>query len=276
MNILLSNDDGVNAVGIAILFEHLSKQHNVMVVAPDRNCSGMSNALSLHSPLRIEKMSNGFYAVNGTPSDCVQLGINRFSNEAPSLDKEPSASKDPSVNKKPSANKEPDLVVSGINHGANLGDDTIYSGTVAAALEGRHMGLPAIAVSLCSKKDDYFNTAARVTCDIIQRLASHPLEQNEILNINVPAIPYDLIKGIRATRLGKRHRAETMVESKDPFGRTIYWYGKLGAEQDAGEGTDFFAVNNNYCSVTPLSVDMTVHKKVSKMNAWLNTKEIEG
>ncbi|MFT6086379.1 MAG: 5'-nucleotidase [Glaciecola sp.] len=249
MNILLSNDDGVNAAGIAVLFEHLSKEHDVTVIAPDRNCSGMSNALSLHTPLRIEQMPNGFFAVNGTPSDCVQLGINKFMLQ------------------------EPDLVVSGINHGANLGDDTIYSGTVAAALEGRHMGLPAIAVSLCSKKTDYFDTAAKVTCDIIRRLTSHPLKQNEILNINVPAIPFDLMKGIVATRLGKRHRAETMVQSTDPFGKTIYWYGQLGSEQDAGEGTDFDAVNNNYCSVTPLSVDMTVHEKVSKMNTWLNTKD---
>lgn len=249
MNILLSNDDGVNAKGIAVLCEYLSKEHNVTVIAPDRNCSGMSNALSLHSPLRIEKMPNGYYAVNGTPSDCVQLGINRFM--------------------KP----EPDLVVSGINHGPNLGDDTIYSGTVAAAMEGRHMGLPAIAVSLNSKKEDHFDTAARVTCDIIRRLASHPLAQNEILNVNVPAIPYESIKGIVATRLGKRHRAETMVQSTDPFGRTIYWYGKLGSEQDAGEGTDFDAVSKDFCSVTPLSVDMTVHEKVSKMNTWLSTNE---
>jgi 5'-nucleotidase len=248
MNILLSNDDGVNAEGIAVLFEHLSKEHNVTVFAPDRNCSGMSNALSLHTPLRIEKMPSGFYAVNGTPSDCVQVALNRFISD------------------------EPDLVVSGINHGPNLGDDTIYSGTVAAALEGRHMGLPAIAVSLCSKRNSDFNSAAKLTCDIIRRLASHPLEQNEILNVNVPAIPYEEIKGIVATRLGKRHRAETMVESQDPFGRTIYWYGKLGDEQDAGEGTDFDAVNNGFCSVTPISVDMTVHEKISKMNTWLNTK----
>jgi 5'-nucleotidase len=267
VNILLSNDDGVNAVGIAVLYEHLSKEHNVTVIAPDRNCSGMSNALSLHTPLRIEQMPNGFYAVNGTPSDCVQLGINRL------MKKKPSGCKEPLAYKEPSAYKEPDLVVSGINHGPNLGDDTIYSGTVAAALEGRHMGLPAVAVSLCSKKENYFNTAARLTCDIIRRLASHPLGPNEILNVNVPAIPYDSINGICATRLGKRHRAETMVESEDPFGRTIYWYGKLGSEQDAGEGTDFYAVNNGYCSVTPLSVDMTVHEKVSKMNAWLKTTE---
>jgi 5'-nucleotidase len=248
MNILLSNDDGVNAKGIAVLYEHLSKEHEVTVIAPDRNCSGMSNALSLRTPLRLEELPKGFYALNGTPSDCVQLGINKF------------------------MKNEPDLVVSGINHGPNLGDDTIYSGTVAAALEGRHVGLPAIAVSLCSKTEDHFASAAKITCDIIRRLATHPLEQNEILNINVPAIPYADIKGIIATRLGKRHRAETMVESEDPFGNTIYWYGKLGSGQDAGEGTDFDAVNKGYCSVTPMSVDMTVHQKVSKMNTWLNTK----
>jgi 5'-nucleotidase len=246
MNILLSNDDGVNAKGIAVLFEHLSKEHRVTVLAPDRNCSGMSNALTLQSPLRIEKMSNGFFAVNGTPSDCVQLGINLFMHE------------------------EPDLVVSGINQGPNLGDDTIYSGTVAAALEGRHLGLPAIAVSLCGSKEDNFDTAARITCNIIGQLESHPLQRNEILNINVPPVAYADIKGIKATRLGKRHRAGTMFKSEDPFGHTIYWYGKIGAGQDAGEGTDFDAVDKGYCSVTPLSVDMTVHGQVSKMNAWLN------
>jgi 5'-nucleotidase len=249
MNILLSNDDGVNAKGIAVLHEYLAKEHKVTVIAPDRNCSGMSNALSLHTPLRIEQMPNGFYAVNGTPSDCVQLGIGCFMPE------------------------EPDLVVSGINHGPNLGDDTIYSGTVAAALEGRHMGLPAIAVSLNSKQEDYFSSAAKITCDIIRRIASHPLAPNEILNVNVPAIAYEDIKGIVATRLGKRHRAETMVQSADPFGRTIYWYGKLGSEQDAGEGTDFAALNQGFCSVTPMSVDMTVHEKVNSMNAWLSKED---
>lgn len=245
MKILLSNDDGVHARGISVLFDYLSQEHQVTVVAPDRNCSGMSNALSLQSPLRLQQMQNGFYAVNGTPSDCVQIGISHLLEE------------------------EPDLVVSGINHGPNLGDDTIYSGTVAAALEGRHMGLPALAVSLCGKQNEQFETAAAMTCKIIQRLANHPLSSDEILNINVPNIALEEIKGIRATRQGRRHRADTMLKTLDPFGQTIYWYGKLGAEADAGKGTDFDAVNQGYCSVTPLSVDMTVHQHIEKMNTWL-------
>ncbi|MFW8590720.1 5'/3'-nucleotidase SurE [Glaciecola sp. 2405UD65-10] len=245
MRILLSNDDGVFAKGIEVMHAYLSQKHEVTVIAPDRNCSGMSNALSLHQPLRIQKTEKGFYSVNGTPSDCVQLGINSGMFE------------------------EPELVVSGINHGANLGDDTIYSGTVAAALEGRHLGHPALAVSLCGKKDQLFETAAKLSCDIIDKLASHPLENNQILNINVPNIPLEQIQGIRSTRCGKRHRAETMVKSTDPFGNTIFWYGKLGEELDAGIGTDFDAVAKGYCSVSPLSTDMTVHKQIKAMKPWL-------
>ncbi|MGQ8366266.1 5'/3'-nucleotidase SurE [Glaciecola sp. 1036] len=244
MRILLSNDDGVLAEGLHCMYEYLSGEFDVTVIAPDRNCSGMSNALSLHSPLRISKTKNGFYAVNGTPSDCVQLGVNSGYFE------------------------EPDLVVSGINHGPNLGDDTIYSGTVAAALEGRHLGLPAIAVSLCSKQDQKFETAAKLTLDIIKRLEDHPLESNQILNINVPNLPFREIKGIMATRCGKRHRAETMLQDIDPFGNQIFWYGRLGNELDAGEGTDFHAVANGYCSVSPLSTDMTVHKQVMSLKKW--------
>lgn len=251
MRILLSNDDGVFAKGLETMHRYLSKSHTVTVIAPDRNCSGMSSALSLQHPLRIQKNEQGFYSVNGTPSDCVQLGVNsgQFN--------------------------EPELVVSGINHGPNLGDDTIYSGTVAAALEGRHLGLPAIAVSLCKEKNssvpDQFETAARLTCEIINKIADHPLEVNQILNINVPNLPYEQIKGIRATRCGKRHRAETMVTSADPFGKTIYWYGKLGKELDAAEGTDFHAIANDFCAVTPLSTDMTVHQQIPCLKSWLET-----
>jgi 5'-nucleotidase len=252
MRILLSNDDGVFAKGIEVMHHYLSKLHDVTVVAPDRNCSGMSNALSLHHPLRIQKTEQGFYSVNGTPSDCVQLGVNSGQFE------------------------EPELVVSGINHGANLGDDTIYSGTVAAALEGRHLGHPAIAVSLCSHKQsnahEYFETAAKLTCQIIDTMASHPLEAKQILNINVPNMAIEDIKGIRATRCGKRHRAETMVKSQDPFGNDIFWYGKLGKELDAGQGTDFFAIANQFCSVSPLSTDMTVHQQITPMKPWLETQ----
>ncbi|MBO7922037.1 5'/3'-nucleotidase SurE [Alteromonas sp. K632G] len=245
MKILMSNDDGVFAKGLAILHKTIASEHDITVIAPDRNCSGASNALSLHQPLRIQRMDSGFYSVNGTPSDCVHLGISRILKD------------------------DPELVVSGINHGANLGDDVVYSGTVAAATEGRYMGLPAIAVSLASKKGENFETAARVVLDIIRKLQSHPLPANQILNVNVPDIPYDELKGIEVTRQGRRHRAEPMFEDKDPFGQTIYWYGPAGSEQDAGPGTDFHAVANGYCSVTPLSVDMTAYQSLDNMKEWL-------
>lgn len=245
MRILLSNDDGVFAKGIEVLHEYLREKHEVTVIAPDRNCSGMSNALSLHNPLRLQKNERGFYSVNGTPSDCVQLGVNS------------------------GAFEEPELVVSGINDGPNLGDDTIYSGTVAAALEGRHLGLPALAISLCSKKDKHLATAAQLTCDLIDKLVDHPLQNSQILNVNVPNLSLEQIKGFQVTRCGKRHRAETMVKSNDPFGNEIFWYGKLGDELDAGVGTDFHAIANGFCSVTPLSTDMTVHAQISAMQSWL-------
>lgn len=245
MKILLSNDDSVFAKGIATLYAALATRHDVTVIAPDRNCSGASNALSLHQPLRIQQMENGFYAVNGTPSDCVHLGVNSFMEE------------------------DPELVVSGINHGANLGDDVIYSGTVAAATEGRYMGLPAIAVSLCNYEGGHFETAARVVVEIIDKLITHPLPANQILNINVPDLPYEQLAGVKVTRQGRRHRAESMVKAKDAFGRPIYWYGPAGAEQDAGPGTDFHAIANGYCSVTPLSVDMTARDSIEEMEKWL-------
>lgn len=245
MKILISNDDGVFAKGLKVLQEHIAGEHDCVVVAPDRNCSGFSNALSLSMPLRINKMENGFYAVNGTPSDCVHLALNCFLEE------------------------DPELVISGINHGANLGDDVIYSGTVAAATEGRYMGLPAIAVSLASHDGQHFETAARVVLDIINHLIQHPLPPDQILNINVPDIPYEQLRGIQVTRQGRRHRAESMVKSRDAFGREIYWYGRVGQEQDAGEGTDFYAVANNYCSVTPLSVDMTAYQSMETTRDWI-------
>lgn len=248
MRLLLSNDDGVFAQGLDVLYQELSKQHTITVIAPDRNCSGASNALSLRTPLRMQKMQNGFYAVNGTPSDCVHVGINRF------------------------MERDPELVISGINHGPNLGDDVIYSGTVAAATEGRYMGLPAIAVSLANYEGEHFATAAKIVADIIAMLPEHPLQPNEILNVNVPDIPYHEVKGIKVTRLGRRHRAETMIKTQDPAGREIYWYGPVGNEQDAGEGTDFFAVANGYASVTPLSVDMTAYDSLQNMSKWLDNK----
>ncbi|MGJ8681257.1 5'/3'-nucleotidase SurE [Paraglaciecola sp.] len=245
MNILLSNDDGVFAKGLNALYLELSQKHQVTVIAPDRNCSAASNALSIQTPLRVHKMENGFYAVNGTPSDCVHLGINQL------------------------LSQEPDLVISGINHGANLGDDVIYSGTVAAATEGRHMGLPAIAVSLASRQAKHFTGAAKVVADIIQQLAEHPLPADQILNINAPDIPQQDIKGIKVTRQGKRHKAENMTKAQDPHGRDIYWYGDVGPELDAGPGTDFHAIANSYCSITPLSIDMTAHKSLKQLSQWI-------
>lgn len=246
MKILISNDDSVFAKGIKVLYKKLNQEHDCTVVAPDRNCSGNSNALSLQSPLRIQQIEGGFYKVNGTPSDCVHLAVNRFLDE------------------------DPELVVSGINHGANLGDDVVYSGTVAAATEGRYMGLPAIAVSLVQKEGgQFFETAAQIVLDIINHLNEHPLPADQILNINVPDIPYEKLKGIQVTRQGRRHRSESMVKAKDPFGKEIYWYGAVGQEQDAGPGTDFYAIANGYCSVTPLSVDMTAYQSLDNMKDWI-------
>ena len=246
MRILLSNDDGVNALGIHVLYEQLSKIADVLVVGPDRNCSGASNSLTLLNPLRATILDNGFIAINGTPTDSVHLGISQL------------------------MSPQPELVVAGINHGANLGDDVLYSGTVAAATEGRHMGMPAIAVSLVSKEENNYYTAAMVTVKVIQHLKAHPLPTDQILNINVPDLPLNQLKGIKATRLGHRHKAETMKKMLDPWGRDIYWYGRLGAELDAGEGTDFHAIANGYASVTPLTVDMTAYKSLEKMSQWIS------
>jgi len=245
MRILLSNDDGVHAKGMQVLQQALSQIAEVTTVGPDRNCSGASNSLTLINPLRVQQMDNGFLAVNGTPTDCVHLAIRQL------LD------------------FTPDLVVAGINHGANLGDDVLYSGTVAAATEGRHLGLPAIAVSLAGHDDDYFATAAYVTVQVIKKLKSHPLPADQILNINVPAVAIDQLKGIQVTRLGRRHKAETMTSTTDPWGRKIYWYGSLGPELDAGEGTDFHAVANGYASITPLQIDMSAYKSMDRLQQWL-------
>ncbi len=245
MRILLSNDDGVYAKGILVLHQALSSIADVTTVGPDRNCSGASNSLTLLNPLRTQRLDNGFIAVNGTPTDCVHLAISQLCAQTP------------------------DLVVAGINHGANMGDDVLYSGTVAAATEGRHLGLPAIAVSLAGYNDEHFETAAYVTLQVIKKLKSHPLPADQILNINVPAIPVSELKGIQVTRLGRRHKAETMTSTTDPWGRAIYWYGSLGPELDGGEGTDFYAVANGYASITPLQIDMTAYRSIEPLRDWL-------
>jgi 5'-nucleotidase len=246
MNILLSNDDGYQAPGLVMLAEQLSDVGEIVVVAPDQDRSGASNSLTLVNPLRARTMENGFIRVDGTPTDCVHLAITGL------------------------LENEPDLVVSGINAGPNMGDDVLYSGTVAAATEGRFLGLPAIAISMNSHDPNYFETGARVAEELVRLLTREPLSENVILNVNVPDIPHSELRGILSTRLGHRHKAEPVVKSQDPRGRTIYWVGPAGAEQDAGPGTDFHAVRHGYVSVTPLHVDLTRHSALEKLNEWLN------
>jgi len=244
VRILVSNDDGVDALGIEALHRWLSQSFEVSVVAPDRNCSAASSSLTLVNPLRTSTRANGFISVNGTPTDCVHLALNMLMDQ------------------------DPALVVTGINAGANLGDDVIYSGTVAAAMEGRYMGLPAVAMSLAGKALKHYDTAGFYAQKIVCHLGECPLPANQILNVNVPDLPLDQIKGIKVTRLGARHRATTMVKTQDPAGRDIYWVGPLAKEDDAGVGTDFHAIANGYVSITPITVDLTAHHRIEKLTTW--------
>lgn len=236
MKILISNDDGVHAPGLALLAASLGKIADITVVAPDRNRSGVSNSLTLEHPLRVVTAVNGFYSVNGTPTDCVHLAVTGLLKETP------------------------DMVVSGINEGSNLSDDVLYSGTVAAATEGRFLGLPSIAVSLAGPRCVHYDTAAQVAKLMVERLRVTPLTSDTILNVNVPDLPFAELKGIQVTRLGTRHLAEPTIKALDPRGRKIFWVGQPGPEQDAGPGTDFYAVNTGYVSVTPLHLDLTHYK----------------
>jgi 5'/3'-nucleotidase len=245
MKILVSNDDGYLATGINVLSDALRRIADVVVVAPDRNRSAASNSLTLNDPLRIWEVGENRYCVNGTPSDCVHLALTGFLAE------------------------EPDLVVSGINHGANLGDDVIYSGTVAAAMEGRFLGLPTIAVSLVGHHLQHFDTAARVAAELVQRLEKNALPSEFIFNVNVPDRPYDDLNGITVARLGFRHKSEPVVKDTDPHGRTIYWVGPAGKGQDAGAGTDFHAIDQGAVSLTPLKVDLTRHEALTRVAEWL-------
>jgi 5'/3'-nucleotidase len=248
MKILVSNDDGYHAKGINVLTEALEEVADVIVVAPDRNRSAASNSLTLSDPLRVKRYAKDRYSVNGTPSDCVHLALTGLLEE------------------------EPDLVVSGINHGANLGDDVIYSGTVAAAMEGRFLGLPTIAVSLVGgDRLRHFDTAARVVSDMVLKLGAAALSSDVILNVNVPDRPFEELTGIQAVRLGFRHKSEPVVKSKDPHGRTIFWVGPAGKGQDSGEGTDFYAIERGAVTVTPLSVDLTRHDSLPQLRSWLAT-----
>jgi len=246
MRILLSNDDGYQAPGLKALAEGLAAIATITVVAPERNRSGASNSLTLEHPLRVNTMESGFISVDGTPTDCVHLAITGLLKD------------------------EPDMVVAGINDGANMGDDVLYSGTVAAATEGRFLGFPAMAVSMASHAPEHFDTGARVAREMVERIRQHPLSADTIINVNVPDLPYRELKGYQATRLGHRHKAEPVVKTTDPRGRIIYWVGPAGAEQDAGPGTDFHAVREGYVSVTPLKIDLTRHELLPEMQDWLD------
>lgn len=244
--ILISNDDGVLAPGISTLANELSQIAEIDVIAPDRNRSGASNSLTLLQPLRVRKLDNGYYAVDGTPTDCVHLALTGYFESVA------------------------DIVVSGINEGGNLGDDILYSGTVAAAMEGRFLGFPAIAVSLVGHNVKHYDTAALIIRQLILKLQSHRLPSQTILNVNVPDLPLSEIKGLQVTRLGRRHRAEPMVRDYDPRGRTLYWVGPPGMEADAGPGTDFFAVSHGYASITPLHLDMTHYQVFDQVANWMD------
>ncbi len=250
MRILISNDDGYRARGINALREALKSVGDVTVVAPDRNRSGASNSLTLERPLRVEQADADVYFVQGTPTDCVHLAISGL------------------------FPFEPDMVVSGVNDGSNLGDDVLYSGTVAAATEGRFLGKTAVAVSLNTDglRGDatrYFETGAHFARVIVEQLVATPLGRPAILNVNVPNLPIGQVKGIKVTRLGNRHRSEALIRAEDPRGRPVYWIGPAGAGQDAGPGTDFHAVSEGYVSVTPLTVDLTNHSTLASLREWV-------
>ncbi|MEZ5499208.1 MAG: 5'/3'-nucleotidase SurE [Steroidobacteraceae bacterium] len=249
MKILVSNDDGYRASGIRALAKALSALGEVTVVAPDRNKSGASNSLTLDVPLRVAQAEPGVYFVNGTPTDCVHIAISGY------------------------FDFDHDMVVSGVNDGANLGDDVLYSGTVAAAIEGRFLGLPTMAVSLVTQRRGIgarnFDVAARIAAQLVERLLAQPLDRATILNVNIPDVSWEELRGIKATRLGFRHRSKGIQPAADPYGRRVFWVGPAGDGQDAGPGTDFDAVANGFVSVTPLQIDLTRHAAVEGLAQWL-------
>jgi 5'-nucleotidase len=247
MRILLSNDDGYFAPGLAALEQALAPLADITVVAPERDRSGASNSLTLDRPLMLRQAPSGYYYVNGTPTDCVHLAVTGMLDHMP------------------------DMVISGINHGANMGDDTIYSGTVAAATEGYLLGIPSIAVSLASHNAQHFDTAARVVAELAQRIQRQPPTEPMLLNVNVPDRAWSDLGGLAVTRLGKRHKAESVVKTTNPRGQTVYWVGAAGLAQDAGEGTDFHAVANGFVSITPLQMDLTRFSQMDSVNAWLKS-----
>lgn len=245
MRILISNDDGYFAPGIECLAYYLKNIAEVVVVAPERDRSGASNSLTLDRPLKLRTAANGFHFVNGTPTDCVHLAVTGM------LD------------------YQPDVVISGINAGANMGDDTIYSGTVAAATEGFLLGVPSIAVSLVGTELVNYETAARVASDLIMRIKTQGQVQPWLLNVNVPDVPFEQLAGTQVTRLGKRHKAEPIIKTTSPRGDEVFWIGPAGKEQDAGQGTDFYAVSHHYVSITPLQMDLTEFDQLEAVDHWV-------
>lgn len=250
MELLISNDDGIDATGIRVLADAMRGLGGVTIVAPDKNRSGASNSLTLDSPIRIKELETGVYKVSGTPTDCVHVALTGLLDE------------------------DPDIVVSGINAGANLGDDVIYSGTVAAAMEGRFLGFPAVAMSLVfgdvAQKHNY-DTAGEAAIRLVRKLQRDPLPADTILNVNVPDCPWSEIRGFEVTRLGHRHRAEKVIKTTDPRGRDMYWIGPAGAEQDAGPGTDFHAIRRKFISITPIHVDLTRYQALEQLSGWVTS-----
>ena len=245
MRILLSNDDGYFAPGIELLAKTLADLADVTVVAPERDRSGASNSLTLDRPLSLRRAANGFYFVNGTPTDCVHLAVTGMFDEMP------------------------DMVISGINRGANMGDDTIYSGTVAAATEGYLLGVPSLAISLTSHKAAHYETAAAVARRLVERFQTSSMREAVLLNVNVPDVKPEEIKGLRVTRLGKRHHAEPVIPTQNPKDETVYWIGPPGGAKDAGPGTDFYAVKQGKISISPLKADLTHTEQMKSLADWL-------
>ena len=243
MKILISNDDGYQAEGIKTLTQYLSQDHEVIVVAPNENKSAASSSLTLNKPLQPIKVDDNIYSIDATPSDCVHLALCGFLTE------------------------KIDLVVTGINFGPNLGDDVIYSGTVAGAIEGRFLGLPSIAISLASWGGNNFKTAGKIAQKVVNIIHTSQLSHDTVLNVNVPDVPYENIQGFQTTRLGKRHMSEESIKDKDDS--SLYWIGENGKEADNGVGTDFHAIANNYVSITPLQIDLTKYNEIDTVSEWL-------
>ena len=245
MKILVSNDDGYLAPGLNILVDNLKKIASVVVVAPDKNKSGSSSSLSLNKGITVNKINPRLYSVEGTPTDCVHIALTGL------------------------ISFKPDMVISGINDGANMGDDTIYSGTVGAAMEGFLLGIPSIAVSMGNSEPKHFETAAKVILDLVERHNKQPHNNVTLLNINVPDVPYSDIKGLEITRLGNRHEAQRAIKKAGSDGKDLYWVGAVGEPNDGGPGTDFFAIMNNYVSITPIQSDLTNHKEMGFIKKWM-------